>query len=132
MGMVGDGFGDTAALIVADIGFETGLRPNMAKIASDMTLLSSDPALIDEIFDLSFRASWVSRLNLFLASAQTVIGIPLAMIGILDPLAAAIAMSIIGLPTIGATMGLLKRQKPKKEKNKGRHPAWRQFRPRLL
>jgi heavy metal translocating P-type ATPase len=102
--MVGDGINDAAALAQADIGFSFGARTSIVQKASDVTLLSNDPAAILAALRLSALATGVMRQNLTFAFLYNALGIPLAMFGLLNPLVAVMAMFGSSLTVVGNSL----------------------------
>jgi len=108
VGMVGDGFNDAAALAQADVGFALTTGANIAKEASDITLVTEDPIKIIEVLNLSALTMKTIRQNLVFAFVYNGLGIPLAVAGLLNPLAAVFAMFASSLSVIGNTLRISK------------------------
>ncbi len=113
--MAGDGINDAIALASSDISIAMGNGADVAISVSDIVLLDEKPESIYESYRLSQRTFGAVKENLGFSLLYNVVAVPLAVMGFVNPLVAALSMSLSSLVVVGNSMRI-KRLKFKEKK----------------
>jgi Cu+-exporting ATPase len=105
---VGDGINDAPALAEADLGVVVATGTQLAAENADLILLNRDLRTVLTALRLSQAIYRVIRQNLFFAFVYNTLGIPLAAMGYLNPMVAALAMSLSSVSVVGNALRLLR------------------------
>ena len=102
--MAGDGINDAIALASSDIAIAMGNGADVAISVSDIVLLDEKPLSLYESFKLSRRTYTAVKENLGFSLLYNVIAVPLAVLGFVNPLVAALSMSLSSLVVVGNSL----------------------------
>lgn len=95
--MIGDGINDAAALTAADLSMAMGTGTDTAISSADITLMNSGLGSVIDALKLAKKTLHIIHLNMGWALIYNVIGLPIAALGLLQPIYAAAAMALSSL-----------------------------------
>jgi P-type Cu2+ transporter len=104
--MVGDGLNDAPALVAAHASMAPASAADVGRTAADFVFLRPSLTAVTTALDISWRSAALIRQNFAIAILYNAIAVPIAVLGHVTPLVAALAMSLSSILVVGNAMRL--------------------------
>ena len=97
---VGDGVNDSPSIKQADVGVTTSSSSQIAQVSGDILIHKGGLETLSEVFNLSKKSKHRIYQNLFLAFIYNTLMIPIAVVGLITPNLAALAMALSSISVV--------------------------------
>ena len=97
---VGDGVNDSPSIKQADVGVTTSSSSQIAQVSGDILIHKGGLETLNEVFNLSKKSKHRIYQNLFLAFIYNTLMIPIAVVGLITPNLAALAMALSSISVV--------------------------------